>query len=406
MEKPEIKDLTPEQVDTLNQEAEKIAGDMGEDSAQDLVDKIKSNLTSDDPKLARQGARQAGSFVSKLSMILHEQIIYNSLGTADVYSWVNKFTGPTLSWGNSIQFSSTYATTAGSYDPTKFIPDATTDPLIETFTTNFLKTDGSLSATSYKYKKSLSLQPKTWLPYFKSGKLSEVISNITKEMMETYRFFVANKLQQIIKGLADGSAQKPIEQAGENGSALKLKTITSTAPDTFTALVELLGHITDLVDDVNYTNLASNSSNMRAVDLGDLVMFIPKPLLAKFRSGVLSRLPSSAQFAYDKIFAADRVVPIGEELNTVQSNNNSVISIQGTKRPFIAGDTSIVVLEKSAIQHCFVVQENESQYFAENMVQQLTNHIWGFFAILPFKKGFVFKCANLLTLPSVGNNQP
>lgn len=77
--------------------------------------------------------------------------------------------------------------------------------------------------------------------------------------------------------------------------------------------------------------------------------------------------------------------------------------VQG-ETDFVTGNNKIIVLEKSAIQHCFVVQESESQYFAENMIQQLTNHMWGFFAVLPFKKGFVFKCDNLLALPSVNAN--
>lgn len=402
MSKLNVKEiLTEEQLSEVNKSAEDIAQELGAEDAEGFVEDTKAKLMSDNPSLQRAGARAAGAFVSKLSPLLYEQIIYNSLGTSDVYSWVNKFTGPRLNWGNSIQFSSTFSTGATTYDKTKWIPDATTDPMIEVFVTNFLKNDGTLSETSYQYKKSLSLQPKTWLPYFKSGKLSQVISNITAEMQETFRFFVVNKLQGIIKNLSDGSSQKPIAQAGENGKDLKLKTITSTAGDTFAAMLDLLTAITDLVDDVNKTNIANDSSNIRAVDLEDLVFFIPKPLIAKFRSGVLSRLPSSAQFAYDKIFSSDRVIPIGKELKPVIGNANAVIDIVQGDSDFITGNNKIVVLEKSAIQHCFVVQEHESQYFAENMIQQLTNHMWGFFAVLPFKKGFVFKCDNLLTIPSV-----
>lgn len=398
-----IKDiLTEEQIDAVNQSAEAIAQEEAAVSAQEHVENIRANLMSDAPQNQRIGARAAGSFVAKLSPLLFEQIIYNSLGTSDVYSWVNKFTGPTLSWGNEIQFSSTYATGATTYDINKWIPTNTTDPVIEVFSTRFKKDNGTLATNAYQYKKSLSLQPKTWLPYFKSGKLSQVIANITAEMQETYRFFVAGKLQKIIKSLADGGAQVGIDAAGENGSALKLKKIESRASDAFGAMLDLLNAITDLVDDVNKITIANDSDNIRAVDLGDLVMFIPKPLLAKFRSGILTRLPSAAQFAYDKIFAADRVVPIGKELKEVIGADNQVVGIVDSGDDFITGNTKIVVLEKSAIQHCFVIQEHESQYFAENMIQQLTNHIWGFFAVLPFRKGFVFECANLINTPNVG----
>lgn len=212
------------------------------------------------------------------------------------------------------------------------------------------------------------------MPYFASGKLSEVIGKITAEMNETYTMFVANKLQQIIKTLADGSAQVQTANAGINGKSLKLAKKDSTATDSFSALVELLGHINDLTTDVNNLTIANDSTNIRAVDLDDLVIFIPKKLLAKFRSGVMSRLPSSDQFSYEKIFNSDRVVAVGSELSTVQTNSNQVITTVANATPFL-DETKIVVLEKRAIQHCFAVKEHESQYFAENMIQQLTNHM-------------------------------
>lgn len=382
-----------------NNKADEIAQDLGYDSGQDLVDQVGPKLKSNDSYTRTQATRAAGTFVAKLSLVLFEQIIYDALGTSKVYSWVNKFNGPTLTYGNSIQFNQTALTTAGSYDKSKWIPDAVTEPYIDTFSGQMYKNDGSLADNAYQYKKSLSLEPKTWMPYFASGKLAEVIGKITSEMNETYTMFVANKLQQIIKGLADGSAQVATANAGLNGSALKLKKIDSNASDSFEALVELMGHIADLTGDVNTITIANDSTNLMAVDLNDLVVFIPKKLIAKFRSGVMSRLPSSGEFNYEKIFNSDRVVASGAELSTIQTNANNVITLVNNATPFLS-DTKIVVLEKRAIQHCFVVKEHESQYFAENMIQQLTHHMWGFLCVIPFAKGFVFECQNLLTDPA------
>lgn len=391
--------IKPEILEYGNQKADEIANDMGYESGQDLVDQVGPKLQSADTYTRSNATKAAGSFVSKLSLVLFEQIIYDAIGTASIYNWVNKFNGPTLTYGNSIQFNQTALSTAGNYDKTKWIPDNVTTPFIDTFTGQMYKNDGSLADFAYQYKKSLSLEPKTWLPYFASGKLSEVIGKITSEMNETYTLFVANQLQQIIKGIADGSNQVTTANAGINGKSLKLKKIDSNATDSFSALVELMEHIANLTKDVNNTTIASDSTNIRAVDLGDLVMFIPKKLLAKFRSGVMSRLPSSNLFNYETIFADDRVVPIGTELSTIKTNTNQVVTTVANDAPFLA-DTKIVVLEKRAIQHCFAVKEHESQYFAENMIQQLTNHMWGFFVVLPFAKGFVFNCPNLLTDPN------
>lgn len=395
-----VNDITPEMLDTLSNEAETIANEMGYDSAQDAVENIARNLESTKAGEMRTAARQAGSFASKLALILYEQILENSLGTADVYSWVNNFKTENLKWGNNIQFSKTFTTTAGTYDRTKFIPDATTDPVIETFTVGFLKANGSLTDTAYRYKKSLSLDPKHWLPYFSSGKLSTVISNITAEMMETYRFFVAYKVQQFIKNLADGGNQVSHDNAGENGKSLKLKTITSTAGDTFQAMLDLIKELDDLTKDVNKTTLANDSQNLKPVSLDDLVIFAPKALISKFRSGIMSRLPSATVFDYEKIF--NRIIPIGRELKPIIKDSGApeVVDVVQNDNTFITGDNKIVVIEKSALQHIYVVGENESQYFAENMIQQLTHHMWGFFCFIPWKKGFVFKCDNLLRDPA------
>lgn len=391
--------LNDEILEYGNEKADEIANDMGFDSGEDLVEQLAPKLESKDTYTRSTATRAAGTFVAKLSLVIFEQIVYGQLGTSSVYNWVNKFNGPTLTFGNYIQFDQTALTTAGTYDKTKWIPDNTTDPLIDRFQGQMYKNDGSLADQAYQYKKSLSLQPKTWMPYFKSGKLGEVIGKITEEMNETFTLFVANQLQQIIKKISNGNAQVATANAGINGKDLKLKTITSNATDSFAAMVELMQHITDLTGDVNTTTIANDATNIKAVELNDLVVFIPKKLIAKFRSGVMSRLPSSGEFNYEKIFNAERVVPIGAELNTVQNNANNPITIANNATPFIA-DTKIVVLEKRAIQHCFVVKEHESQYFAENMIQQLTHHMWGFITVLPFAKGFVFDCANLLTDPN------
>lgn len=81
-----VQDITPEMLDTLSEKAEGIANEMGYDTAQEAVENIARNLESTKSGEMRTAARQAGSFASKLALILYEQILENSLGTADVYS--------------------------------------------------------------------------------------------------------------------------------------------------------------------------------------------------------------------------------------------------------------------------------------------------------------------------------
>lgn len=406
MSKKEL--LTKSQTKYINEEADRIAKEMGYEDSDDIIDTLERGARAS-VGVEERGRleRIAGDFVSKLQPILYQQRLLNAIGTDSVYSWVNKFRGEHLTWGNDIVFTQTYLTNAGNYKITDFIPNRITGQKMDVYKVQFLKNDGTLTDTSYKYKKSLSLQPKTWLPYFQSGKLNEVIANITAEMEETYTMFIAYTIQQMVKKLAAGGNQVTIDQSGINGAACKLKTITSNATDTFQAILDLTKHIYDLTKDSNKMTIASDSANLKAVNMDDLVIFMPKPLLAKFQSGILSRLPSAEKFKYEEIFNSERIIPIGAEIAPVKVGNaqstdqqtDAIVDLVANETPFITGDTKIIVMERRAIQHWKVVSQSETQFYAENLITQLTRHEWGFTFTLPFAKGFVFSCANLLTDP-------
>lgn len=399
--------LTEEQKEIVNNKADEIAREMGYEDAQDVVDTLQRGSTGN-ISINERGRleRVAGDFVSKLQPVLYQQRLLNSIGTSSIYSWINKFRGENLTWGNDITFVQTYLTNAGNYKITDWIPQRLTGQKLDTFTVQWLKNDGTLTDSSYKYKKSLSLQPKTWLPYFQSGRLNEIIANITAEFEETYTMFIAYTIQQMVKNLASGGNQVSLEQSGINGKSAKLKTITSQATDTFAAIVDLMGHIYNLTKDSNKMTIASDSNNLKAVDMSDLVIFIPKPILAKFQSGILTRLPSAEKFKYEEIFTSERIIPIGAEIAPVKistsadaAQDDSIVDLVQNETPFIASNTKIIVMERRAIQHWKVVSQTESQFFAENLVTQLTDHQWGFTFVLPFAKGFVFECQHLLTDP-------
>lgn len=384
----------------LNETAHLDAKEKGYSNADDYIKSIKSGLNSDNAVLSTKALKNAGDLITKLSTVLYQQKIEDNIGTSSVYGWVNKFAKTTLPWGNTKQLSQTVLTGAGSYDPNAWIPQSETKPqLNDTFLISFLKADGTNTTTAYKYKKSLTLQPHNWSYYFQNGKMEELISKIRADFNEAYEMFVAQRMQQLIKNLADGTAQTTIANGGENGTSLRLKTITSNAPDTFQAMLDLMTELDNLTNDVNKYTIANDSTNIRAVNKSELIIFVPKKLKSKFRSGVMSRLPSSGEFNYDKIFSTDNTFVSGLELNEVMANNGNTTAITIMDTPFL-DETKIVVMEKDAIEHIHVVKALENQYYGENMNTQITNHSWGFFGINPFKRGFVFKCTNLLTDPN------
>lgn len=399
MKNKNILETNEELLNYANEEADKIAKELGYEDGQDLVDSVNAGLKSSNPADVRAVSRDAGKFTAKLSLVVYEQVIYKQEGIEKVYSWVDKFDYKFLEFGNTLNFINDVVTTATTYDPSLFVPNKTTDPLVETFSGGFLKADKTLSETSYQYKKSLSIKKHDWAPFFASGKLGEMISTIITRMNTTYTLFKAQKLQGLIKNLASGSAQVSIANAGTNGKDLKLKKIDGTAPDTFAAMIELLEHINNLTMDVNKTNIGSDSTSITPISLEDLVIIVPKKLKTLFENGILTRLPNASKFQESVLFSSDRVIPAGVELQPIQNSTTKEVDVVQGETPFIDNNT-IVVLDKNAIKHCFMVRENESQYFAENMIEQLTIHIWGFFVILPFAKGFVYKNTNLMTAPN------
>lgn len=399
---------TEEQQEIIADKADKTAKELGYEDAHDLIESLKDAGKINDVSKRAALERVAGDFVAKLQPVLYQQRLLSSIGTKSIYSWINKFRGENLTWGNEIVFAHTYLTNAGNYKMTDFIPNRITKQKLDTYKAQWIKNDGTLTDTSYRYKKSLSLQPNTWLPYFQSGKLNEVIANITAEMEETYTMFIAYTIQQALKKLVSSTAQVPLEQSGINGASCRLREIESRAPDTFQAMLDLTEQIYNLTKDSNNLTIASDSKNLRAVDLNDLVIFIPKPLIAKFQSGILTRLPSAENFNYEQIFSSERVVPIGAEISAVKigdansdaQQDDEIVDLIAGATPFIADNKKIIVIERRAIQHWKVLSQTETQFYSENLITQLTNHEWGFTFVLPFAKGFVFKCDNLLTDPA------
>lgn len=398
--------LDKDQVDLVNETADKIAQEEGFSDAEDLVKYVKDGSNAAGTLHEKNNIeRVAGNFITKLQPVIYQQRILNSVGVTKVYSWVKKFLGEQLTWGNDIVFTQTYHTDAGNYDIVKWVPDAPTGQAIDSFKVVWLKDNGKPAESAYQYKKSLTLQPQNWFPYFTSGKLDVVIANITQEMEEVFTLFIAQSIQQIVKNLSDGQPQKTLALSGENGKDCKLKQIKSNAPDTFQAILELRKKIYDLTKDVNTLTIASDSSNIKSVDMDDLVIFMPKDLIAKFESGILSRLPSSERFKFEEIFNSERIIPIGVELSPVKQDTgaqtDTVINVVTGDKPFIQDNTRIVVLERRAIQHWRCISKTERQYYSENMMTQITDHQWGFTFVLPFAKGFVFQCDNLLTDPAI-----
>lgn len=407
--KPKNTELySEEQQELIADKADEFAKELGYEDAGDLVDSLKEAGKISDVSKRAALEKAAGNFVAKLQPVLYQQRLLSSIGTKTIYSWINKFRGENLTWGNDIVFAHTYLTNAGNYKMTDFIPSRITDQKLDTFKAQWLKQDGTLTDSSYRYKKSLSLQPNTWLPYFQSGKLNEIIANITQEMEETYTMFIAYTIQQALKKLVSTNVQVALDASGINGVNCRLKEIESNAPDTFQAMLDLTEQIYNLTKDSNKLTIANDSKNLKAVDMDDLVIFIPKPLLAKFQSGILTRLPSAEKFNYEEIFNSNRVVPIGVEIDAVkkgdansdQQQDDAIVDLKAGETPFITGNNKIIVVERRAIQHWKVLSQTETQFYSENLITQLTNHEWGFTFVLPFAKGFVFKCDHLLTDPS------
>lgn len=385
-----------------NAYANDIAESMGYESAQDLVDDVVEKGQSKNAFMNQKAAHIGGEFASKLSAQVFDQIIYTNYAKDDLLSWHTKFYGRSVEFGAKIGFIDNITTGCTIYDITKYIPDSFTNSLIDTFEGSFLKPDKSDSDTTYRFKKNKSLNVENWLPFFLGGKVSQIVAAILADLAKGFSFFITKQYQDIIKNLADGSAQTTIANAGENGKNLKLITHNGTGANTYEALIELNNLIVDLTQDFNKSTLATDSRSLYSPRLEDLIIFVPKKLKAILQSGILARIPNAAAVTFSSFLTGDNVIAVTKQIKEMQkkdanspqtTGNEAAIDIE--QAPFLTED-KIVVIEKRAIHHFSYTHINGMAYYPENIVYEHVQHAWGFTVVLPFAKGFVYKNANLL----------
>lgn len=373
--------------------------------ASELTEAIKNGANSPNDLVRNKMEKIGGEFAAKLAGQLFDQIIYTNYADDRLLGWYTKFPTRKVDWGARIGFVDNVATGCTVYRLDQYLPKEFTESLVDTFEASFLKpnTNNVDSDTTYRFKKNKSITLPNWSFYFINGKVNQIATAILADLAKGYATFITYRFQKIIANLADGTNQKPIEQAGENGNALKLKKYESTGANTYECLIDFNEHIINLTQDFNKESIATNSRSIFNPEYDDLIIFIPKKLKAIVENGILSRAPNANAITFTKYLNGDNVITISKQLKDMQltsdaddknlKGNTAPVDIENF--PFIPDDT-IVVLEKRALQHFIHVRENGTSDFPENLVYEHVQHAWGFTAILPFAKGFVFKAANLL----------
>lgn len=393
-----------ENKELVNQKANEVAREMGYKGAKSLVEEVNNLAQSPNSLYQQKAGNLSGEFATKLSGVLFDQVIYTKYASESLLGWYTKFLAINQTFGNNIEFYDNVATGCTIYDRSKYWPEEFTDSLVDKFSGGFLKADNTDSVTAYRFKKNKSVSAELWLPFFLSGKLSTMIAAILTDLMKGFQFFITYYFQQTIKKLASGTAQTTIANAGENGSALRLKKFEdTTSTNTFEALITFFQHYNELLNDFNKTTIATDSRSLFSPTKDDLVIFIPQKLKNIIQTGIMSRLPSASYVNFNELLGGENVITVTKALkdpqkkapgdNATEKGNTAAIDIETT--PYLPEDT-IVVLEKRAIQHFIITKQGGQSFFPENLITEYVQHAWGYTVILPFAKGFVYKCNNLL----------
>lgn len=393
------------------EEAEQIADDVARAmtdnkmDASELGESIAQGMKSNNGLMQEKMQKIGGEFAAKLAGQLFDQIIYTNYADDRLVGWYTKFPMRKVEWGARVGFVDNISTGCKLYKLDEYLPSEFTNSLLDTFEASFFKpgTNNVDSATTYRFKKNKSITLPNWTFYFINGKVSNIAAAILADLAKGFSLFITYRFQKIIANLADGTAQKPSSQAGENGNALKLKKYDGTGANTYEALIEFNEHIINLTQDFNKESIGTDSRSIFTPSYDDLIIFIPKKLRAIVENGILSRAPNANAITFTKYLNGENVITTTKQLKDMQwtsdaddkTQKGNEAPIQIETYPFLPDDT-IVVLERRAIHHFVYVREGGESNFPENLVHEYVQHAWGFTAILPFAKGFVYKNPNLL----------
>lgn len=352
--------------------AEAIAkASLGPDASEAAVAALADEITL-------KAVSQAGALVTSLSL----KTFYQEFTQSPVFGFMgfrDEFDDIHLKDGNSKEFGFDLLTGVSTYNQSEYVPPSPVDAKIYSYIIRMYDepTPGTkqLSAQAYQFRKRLSLNEPIWMPYFKSGKLSEFMAIERQKIRKAFDYFKFDQIIGLISANAKLLAFKNNAQAGlQVGGRL----VQGTAPNAFEAFSnEIYPLINDFITGDIQAWYGGENYNAALIETNpsDLIMLMSNKLEAVLKAGISSQLFNAQLFDIKRALNEGNVKFIGNkfvipgafqwdvdnqsaptQLTHTQTAGNESNPITKSNQPYIP-DNMIIMFNRHFIKHIFQSKE-------------------------------------------------
>lgn len=389
-------------------DGEKFIGAVNQGETGDVFDVPKTVADAQAQEIKYRNAgnhRAAGQFTQGFLGTIAQKIIYHSITSAnldgDDMSFISRFRGENISFGNGKEYTFTHMSGHEKMDPEQFIPTKTTKSTVISQLNTFLGPDNQLNtnSSSFMEKFTTSIQIYATKEYMLSDtKLQEFVNTLRDSLVNGARQYVYNL---IMKKLMD-----KVTTAKTSPNGLDFLKIQGTATNMFDSCIEICQHIRRLVKTGSKYQLIQTAGDspenyVRASSYDRLLWIwsIENDELAD--RGIKSQLyqaklwdPNNGKSISDSsVYCPGNKIEL-KDLTVDKTNNYP----KDTGQQWIDNNT-VVILENGALEYNVVWEKSESQYYTNNMTLQITYHLAGMLNFIKTMRGFVYSNNNLSTLP-------
>ena len=354
----------------------------GNQDAQSYVNDLREQVRAGSPRA-----------ISNLQDLVNLIVItYNeaTILQPNMKEFINQFIDkPRDDNGNGRRYIKHFPRVPEDYNPTKFIPTATSTPAFKVEFIKFKENTGALAPMSVQKKYEIVYIQSDLITYFINSQLrtfiEEQILGQIQQAMEIYLYDYVMKKLVDTEAVSSGAQNQQHPQRG--------KVLAGQGRNLFECIVELIGEVKKMKQNSSDYNVDQQLSE--AIDASkteDLILLVSPKIKAMFETEVITQLFNSANIHLDKHFGQIHVP------NRKFNLTGTTAKVETTS--YIGDDRLIVIDRKNYLRILTMLEIPGGDYYPTNMANLQVLHHWLAAGYLPWGKVLTYKSNNLTTSPS------
>lgn len=374
-----------EQMKQAKHIADTYAKSIGKNDIKEVIEPIVKGLNSNDTVQIDIATKLARGTVEELTTLILKQEIFTT-SDAGYMEFVNRFSDGVVKEGNGKLYDFNHLSSHDSYDPTEFIPTAVSGTNVSEFQIQmYSKNAGGQNqlnqAQAYQFRKPLVIIESNWIPYFKSGKLTQFIAQLQAQIDRSWKIYLFDKIARKISGL---DCKKKITGVGANAYECWSDEI----------LPEIRKMLT-LSEEYCYDKQGEYAE---LSTVSELMIFAHPKTIQALQSGIKAQLFNAKFLDLKGLVDAENFIDMGREITIDHTNPDTKVRVMPNANYYIP-ENKIIVLSKKALKHFSQIDRVASTYYGRNMATEIVLHKWGAMDFLPWGQCFVYTNNNLNKLP-------